>query len=84
MSERTETIRSDFVELWGRLGSFWGVPPTTARIYGWLLSRAEPATPDEIVAGLGMSRGAVSMACRELSDWGLVHDEKGARGRQRT
>jgi DNA-binding transcriptional regulator GbsR (MarR family) len=79
----TEAIRRDFVELWGRLGSFWGVPPTTARIYGWLLSRSEPATPDEIVAGLAMSRGAVSMACRELSDWGLAHDERGAHGRQR-
>jgi DNA-binding transcriptional regulator GbsR (MarR family) len=79
----TDDVRRDFVELWGRLGSFWGVPPTTARVYGWLLSRAEPSTADEIVAGLGMSRGAVSMACRELLDWGLVHVERGANGRRR-
>jgi DNA-binding transcriptional regulator GbsR (MarR family) len=76
-------VRRGFVELWGRLGSFWGVPPTTARVYGWLLARPEPASADEIVAGLGMSRGSVSMACRELADWGLVHAERGAGGRQR-
>jgi DNA-binding transcriptional regulator GbsR (MarR family) len=72
----TETVRQDFVELWGAMGPFWGVPPATARVYGWLLSKKDPATADEIVEGLGMSRGAVSMACRELRDWRLVHLER--------
>ena len=71
----TESVRAAFVELWGAMGPFWGVPPATARVYGWLLSKKDPATADEIVEGLSMSRGAVSMACRELRDWGLVQLE---------
>jgi DNA-binding transcriptional regulator GbsR (MarR family) len=65
-------IRESFVRLWSSLGTFWGVPPTTAGVFGWLLSRAEPADAQEIMAGLELSRGAVSMACRELRAWGLV------------
>ena len=78
----TETIREDFVRLWGSLAPFWGVPPTTARVYGWLLSRKDSATADDIVDGLGLSRGAVSMACRELRDWGLIHDDRPSGSRQ--
>jgi DNA-binding transcriptional regulator GbsR (MarR family) len=51
------------------MGPFWGVL-ATARVYGWLISKADASTSDEIMAGLGMSRGAASMACRELRDWG--------------
>jgi DNA-binding transcriptional regulator GbsR (MarR family) len=78
----TESVRSAFVDLWGSMGPFWGVPPATARVYGWLLSKKDPATADEIVEGTGMSRGAVSMACRELRDWGLVHLERTSGSRQ--
>ena len=78
----TDIVRQDFVELWGSMGPFWGVPPATARVYGWLLSKKDPATADEIVEGLGMSRGAVSMACRELRDWRLVHLERSEGTRQ--
>ncbi len=81
MSE-TDTVRADFVELWGAMGPFWGVPPATARVYGWLLSKKDPATADEIVEGLAMSRGAVSMACRELRDWGLLYLDHTAGTRQ--
>jgi len=78
----TEAIRAEFVRLWGSMGPFWGVPPTTARVYGWLLSRPDSATADEMVEGLGLSRGAVSMACRELRSWGLVHRERTSGTRQ--
>lgn len=78
----SDTIRHDFVRLWGNLGAFWGVPPTTARVYGWLLSKQDPATAEDLVAGLGLSRGAVSMACRELRDWGLIHLERTGGSRQ--
>ncbi len=68
-----DRIRDAFVQLWGSMGPFWGVPPMTARVYGWLLAQPEPQTADRIVEGLSMSRGAVSMATRELRDWGLIH-----------
>jgi DNA-binding transcriptional regulator GbsR (MarR family) len=78
----TEQVREAFVALWGNLGPFWGVSPATARVYGWLIARKDGATADEIVDGLGMSRGAVSMSCRELRDWGLIHQHRGAGERQ--
>ncbi|MEM7349690.1 MAG: hypothetical protein AAF657_02715 [Acidobacteriota bacterium] len=71
-----ETVRQAFVQLWGSMGPFWGISPTAARVYSWLLSRAEPAHADDIVGGLEMSRGAVSMACRELREWHLIFPEK--------
>ena len=79
---QTEDVREAFVALWGSLGPFWGVAPATARVYGWLISKKDGATADEIVDGLGMSRGAVSMACRELRDWGLVHHHRESGERQ--
>jgi DNA-binding transcriptional regulator GbsR (MarR family) len=75
----TQAIRDSFVQLWGSMGSFWGVSPTTARIFGWLLSRSEPAEAEEIMAGLELSRGSVSMACKELREWGLVTPERQGR-----
>lgn len=78
----TAEVRAEFVNLWGRMGGFWGVPPTTARVYGHLLSLERPATSDELITGLAMSRGAVSMACRELRDWGLIHPEHEPGSRQ--
>ena len=78
----SDAVRKEFVQLWGSMGPFWGVSPASARVYGWLISRKDSATADEIVEGLAMSRGAVSMACRELRDWGLVNLEKESGTRQ--
>jgi DNA-binding transcriptional ArsR family regulator len=74
----TDSVRQDFVELWGAMGPFWGVRRDGASM--WLLRERDPATADAIVEGTGMSRGAVSMAVRELRDWRLVHLER-AEGR---
>src|SRR5882672_4823444 len=79
---KTEAVRREFVQLWGSMGPFWGVSPAAARVYGWLISRKDTATADELMEGLEMSRGAVSMACRELRDWGLIHLEKESGSRQ--
>ena len=81
---QVDTVREAFVQLWGSLGQFWGISPTTARVHSWLLSRAEPADTDEIMAGLEMSRGAVSMACRELREWHLIQAEKAPGSRRVT
>jgi len=78
----TDTVREEFVQLWGSMGPFWGVSPAAARVFGWLISRKNSATSDELMEGLDMSRGAVSMACRELRDWGLIHPAKESGSRQ--
>lgn len=77
-----DDVRERFVRLWGRLGPFWGVSPATARVLAFLLSRPQPEDGDTIAAELDMSRGAVSMACRELTAWGLVHPERSAGSRR--
>jgi len=71
-----DAVRHDFVELWGSMATFWGISPTTARVHSFLLSQVEPPETEDIMQGLGLSRGAVSMACRELRDWGLVFQER--------
>ena len=76
MSTETQEVRDDFVRLWGSLGTFWGVSPTTARVFGWLFSRREGADAEEIMNALELSRGAVSMSCKELRDWGLLTTER--------
>jgi len=75
MSE-IDVVRREFVQLWGSMAAFWGISPTTAKVHSWLLAATEPADADEIMEALEMSRGAVSMACRELRDWGLIFSEK--------
>ena len=72
MKASTEQVRAEFIQLWSRLGQFWGIPAGTSRVYAWLLSCPDGAWSEEIMDGLTMSRGAVSMACKELRDWGLV------------
>ena len=72
MKASTEQVRDEFIQLWSRLGQFWGIPAGTSRVYAWLLSCPDGTGSEEIMAGLMMSRGAVSMACKELRDWGLA------------
>lgn len=69
-------VRDAFVQLWGRLGPFWGIAPITASVYAWLLAQPDPADADTIQSALQISRGAVSMACRELTEWGLIRIER--------
>ncbi len=71
-----EGVRAEFVGLWSRLAPFWGISSGAARLYGGLLSRATAASAEELMEELGMSRGAVSMAARELSEWGLLLPER--------
>jgi DNA-binding transcriptional regulator GbsR (MarR family) len=76
MAPSHEDVRRELVDLWGRMGKFWGISAGTSRIYAWLLSLPEAAGTEEIMEGLSVSRGAVSMAMAELLDWGLVVAER--------
>jgi len=79
-----ESVRADFVRLWERMAPFWGVTPAAARVYAGLLAEPEPAGAEQLMEALGMSRGAVSMACRELADWGLARAERAPGSRRQT
>jgi DNA-binding transcriptional regulator GbsR (MarR family) len=71
-----EQVRAELVTLWARLGPLWGISPAAARVHGWLLTQCESQEAEEIAEGLAMSRGAVSMACTELVEWGVIAAER--------
>src|SRR5581483_3832766 len=73
-----DKVRNEVVLLWDRLGPLWGVSPAAGRVHAWLLTQTRPQEADEIADGLSMSRGAVSMACAELVDWGVITVERPA------
>jgi DNA-binding transcriptional regulator GbsR (MarR family) len=65
--------RERFVALWGQMGSNWGIPRTMAQVHALLFITSEPMNTDEVMDGLGISRGNASMTLRALVDWGIVH-----------
>jgi DNA-binding transcriptional regulator GbsR (MarR family) len=64
--------RERFVALWGQMGSTWGIPRTMAQVHALLFISDVPMSADEVMAGLGISRGNASMTLRSLVDWGIV------------
>ena len=79
---KADKVRAEFIDLWGRLASFWGISPAAARVFAHLLSVEDGATAEELCEQLSMSRGAVSTATRELREWGLARPEKQPGSRQ--
>jgi DNA-binding transcriptional regulator GbsR (MarR family) len=75
-------VREEVVMLWARLGPLWGISPSAGRVHGWLLTQTEPQEAEAIADGLQMSRGAVSMACTELEEWGVIVAERPAGSRR--
>ncbi|WP_336212787.1 GbsR/MarR family transcriptional regulator [Nonomuraea sp. LPB2021202275-12-8] len=64
--------RAAFVTSVGDLLASWNLPHATGRVYGLLLVTEEPSSLDAIAAELGLSKGAVSTAVRQLDSWGLA------------
>ena len=64
--------RERFVALWGQMGSTWGIPRTMAQVHALLFIAGEPLNTDDVMDGLGISRGNASMTLRGLVDWGIV------------
>ena len=65
--------KEKFIELWGSLGSQWGINRTMAQIHALLLVSTHPLSTEEIMENLKISRGNANMNTRSLIDWGLVH-----------
>ncbi|GAB2488706.1 GbsR/MarR family transcriptional regulator [Streptosporangium sandarakinum] len=66
------TRRHSFITSVGDLLASWNLPHATGRVYGLLLVTEEAASLDAIAAELGLSKGAVSTAVRQLDSWGLA------------
>jgi DNA-binding transcriptional regulator GbsR (MarR family) len=67
-----EQIRRGFAEAWGEMGAAWGVPPSVARVHGYILAHVRPLTEREVREALGLSHRAASLALAECESWGLV------------
>jgi len=65
-------IEEEFVGLWRRMSSLWGISPTMAEIHGLLYITGVALSMDDIMDRLRISRGNVSMNLNKLVEWGLV------------
>jgi DNA-binding transcriptional regulator GbsR (MarR family) len=70
-----------FIEDVARLLVPWGVPQTAARLYGYLLLSAEPASLDRMTTDLEISKSSASVAARLLEQYTLArrHGERGSK-----
>lgn len=71
-----------FIDDIARLLQPWGVPQTAARLYGYLLLRAEPVSLDQMTADLQVSKSSASVAARLLEQYMLAR-RLGERGSKR-
>lgn len=67
--------KNKFIQTWGALGSQWGINKTMAQIHAFLMVSPTPASMEEIMEELQISRGNASMNLRALMDWGIVYKE---------
>ncbi|MGH2467079.1 MAG: GbsR/MarR family transcriptional regulator [Candidatus Limnocylindrales bacterium] len=72
LTRSAEQIRVGFADAWGAMGAAWGIPPSVARVHGYILSHSRPLTEREIREALGLSHRAASLALAECEVWGLV------------
>lgn len=68
--------KEEFVQLWGSLGTNWGIPKAMAEIHALLLSTESPLTTDEIMEELKVSRSNANLNIRGLLDWGLIYKKR--------
>jgi len=61
-----------FIEIWGNMGSTWGIQRSMAEVHALLFIVGEPMNTDEIMERLHISRGSASMSLRSLVEWGVV------------
>ena len=72
LAQVREGVEEEFVGLWRRMSSLWGISPTMAEIHGLLYITGAALSMDDIMARLGISRSNVSMNLSKLVEWGLV------------
>lgn len=65
--------REEFIQIWGGLGSNWGINKAMAQIHALLMATEQPLTTDEIMEELQISRSNANLNLRALLDWGLIY-----------
>lgn len=70
---KLQEAQKQFIQVWGALGTSWGINKAMAQIQAILLVSPEPLSTEEIMEKLNISRGNANMNLRALIDWGIVH-----------
>ena len=71
MESLPETARK-FILHWGEMGTRWGINRTVAQVHALLYLSDRPLNAEEICQTLVLARSNVSVALRELQNWGIV------------
>jgi DNA-binding transcriptional regulator GbsR (MarR family) len=72
---KLQEAKDQFTQLWGALGTGWGINRTMAQVHALLLISESSLSTEEIMESLQISRGNVNMNLRELMNWNLVYKE---------
>ena len=75
MSEELIQARDHFIQGMSRVTQFWGFPRAMGAIYGAIYLSSEPVSLDELVAQVGVSKGAVSTHVRVLERLNMVRKQ---------
>ena len=67
--------KDQFIQLWGALGSSWGINRTMAQVHALLLISPESLSTEDIMERLSVSRGNANMNLRELMNWNLIYKD---------
>ena len=70
-----DEAQTRFVQVWGALGSHWGINRTMAQLHATLLITTRLLSTDDLMSSLQISRGNANMNLRMLVDWGLIYKE---------
>lgn len=73
MDDPLTEARQNFIQGMSRISHFWGFPKAMGAIYGAIYLSPQPVSLDELVAQVGVSKGAVSTNVRTLERLGMVH-----------
>lgn len=68
-----QDAKQQFLQVWGTLGSSWGINRTMAQIHALLMVSHTILSTEDIMEQLQISRGNVNMNLRELMNWNLIY-----------
>ncbi|MCB9421253.1 MAG: hypothetical protein H6667_15735 [Ardenticatenaceae bacterium] len=75
MSSELVRARDNFIQGMSRISHFWGFPKAMGAIFGAVYLSPQPVSLDDLVAKVGVTKGAVSTNIRSLERLGMVHKQ---------
>ena len=70
-----EQAKQDFLNLWGTLGSQWGINRSMAQVHALLMVSPVSLCTEDIMEQLQISRGNANMTLRDLLSWNLIYKD---------